>query len=302
MTKNQIVDGLLVINKSRGMTSFDVVSRVRRIIGQKKVGHAGTLDPNVDGVLVVALGKATKLIDELQTRPKSYIGEITLGFSTETEDLDGEIVDQLDIVTPFSDQKIDQAIQQLNGEITQRPPMYSAVKVNGKRLYEYARNGETVERPVRKAVIHDFKRTSGIKFIDGKQVFKFEATVSKGTYIRTLAVDTGKIIGIPATMTQLTRTMGSGFKISEARDLDFLSTLSYEEVLKQVIPIREVLKWPTKNLSENEWFAVKNGQKISSWPANDSYLQLYYQNKLKAVYQYDEIEQLWRSRYVFDNQ
>ncbi|GMA70615.1 tRNA pseudouridine synthase B [Leuconostoc litchii] len=302
MVMNQMIDGLLVINKPKGMTSFDIVAKVRRLVGQKKVGHAGTLDPNVDGVLVVALGKATKLIDELQTRPKSYIGEITLGFATETEDLDGQVIEELSIDIPFSSEKIDNAIQQLNGPIKQKPPMYSAVKVNGKRLYEYARNGEIVERPIREAMIHSFRRTSNILFANGLQKFDFEAKVSKGTYIRTLAVDTGQAIGIPATMTKLTRVMGSGFKIEESLHLDELMRLEHNDVVAKVIPIKEVLDWPIKELNEDEWFAVKNGQKISNWSPSNQYLQLYYQNKLKAVYQYDEDGRVWRSRYVFDNQ
>ena len=127
MLANDQVDGVIVINKPRGVTSFDVVAKVRRAIGQKKVGHAGTLDPDVSGVLVVALGKATKLIDELQSRPKRYVGDITLGFATETEDLSGEIISEKAITVPYSDQQIDEAIQSLNGSIQQVPPMYSAV-------------------------------------------------------------------------------------------------------------------------------------------------------------------------------
>lgn len=302
MQKNNPVDGVIVVNKPKGVTSFDVVAKVRRAVGQKKVGHAGTLDPNVDGVLVVALGKATKLIDELQSRPKRYIGEITLGFATETEDLDGAIVAQQPITTPFADEKIDQAMQQLTGEIQQIPPMFSAVKVAGKRLYEYARAGETVERPVRDATIYDFNRTSAVRFSQQQQIFDFEATVSKGTYIRTLAVDTGKQLGIPATMTRLTRTMGSGMTLSQAIDLDILTVMDREEVLELVIPIQALLTWPTKALTDDEWFAVKNGQKMTNWPAGETYLQLTYQGELKAVYAYQTAEQHWRSRYVFTNE
>lgn len=302
MQKNNPVDGVIVVNKPKGVTSFDVVAKVRRAVGQKKVGHAGTLDPNVDGVLVVALGKATKLIDELQSRPKRYIGEVTLGFATETEDLDGAIVAQQPITTPFSDEKIDQAMQQLTGEIQQIPPMFSAVKVAGKRLYEYARAGETVERPVRDATIYNFNRTSAVRFSQQQQIFDFEATVSKGTYIRTLAVDTGKQLGIPATMTRLTRTMGSGMTLSQAIDLDILTVMDREKVLELVIPIQALLTWPTKALTDDEWFAVKNGQKMTNWPAGETYLQLTYQGELKAVYAYQTAEQHWRSRYVFTNE
>lgn len=302
MTNKQMIDGVLVVDKPRGVTSFDVVRQVRRLFGQKKVGHAGTLDPSVAGVLVVALGKATKLIDELQTRPKRYIGEITLGFATETEDLDGAVIARKTIDTPIATTTIDAAIKVLNGAIKQIPPMYSAVKVNGRRLYDYARAGEIVMRPERDAMIYDFHRTSDVNFENNVQKFNFEATVSKGTYIRTLASDTGKALDIPATMTSLTRTMGSGFTLSQAHDLTEVEKLAPDDLLQIIVPIKDILTWPTHILSDDEWFAVKNGQKIAHWEPSTNFKQLYYNDKLKAVYQYDNSEQVWRSRYVFDNQ
>lgn len=297
-----MIDGVLVVDKPRGVTSFDVVRQVRRLFGQKKVGHAGTLDPSVAGVLVVALGKATKLIDELQTRPKRYIGEITLGFATETEDLDGAVIARKTIDTPIATTTIDAAIKVLNGAIKQIPPMYSAVKVNGRRLYDYARAGAIVMRPERDAMIYDFHRTSDVNFENNVQKFNFEATVSKGTYIRTLASDTGKALDIPATMTSLTRTMGSGFTLIQAHDLTEVEKLAPDDLLQIIVPIKDILTWPTHILSDDEWFAVKNGQKIAHWEPSTNFKQLYYNDKLKAVYQYDNSEQVWRSRYVFDNQ
>jgi len=302
MTNKQMIDGVLIVNKPRGVTSFDVVRQVRRLFGQKKVGHAGTLDPSVAGVLVVALGKATKLIDELQTRPKRYVGEITLGFATETEDLDGAVIARKTIDTPIATTTIDAAIKSLNGSIKQIPPMYSAVKVNGRRLYDYARAGETVARPERDAMIYDFHRTSDIDFENSVQKFNFEATVSKGTYIRTLASDTGKRLDLPATMTSLTRTMGSGFTLSEAHDLLEVEKLAPDDLRQTIVPIKDILTWPTHVLSDDEWFAVRNGQKIADWEPSSFLKQLYYNDKLKAVYQYDDSEHVWRSRYVFDNQ
>lgn len=302
MTNKQMIDGVLVVDKPRGVTSFDVVRQVRRLFGQKKVGHAGTLDPSVAGVLVVALGKATKLIDELQTRPKRYIGEITLGFATETEDLDGAVIARKTIDTPIATTTIDAAIKVLNGAIKQIPPMYSAVKVNGRRLYDYARAGAIVMRPERDAMIYDFHRTSDVNFENNVQKFNFEATVSKGTYIRTLASDTGKALDIPATMTSLTRTMGSGFTLIQAHDLTEVEKLAPDDLLQIIVPIKDILTWPTHILSDDEWFAVKNGQKIAHWEPSTNFKQLYYNDKLKAVYQYDNSEQVWRSRYVFDNQ
>ncbi|MDF7626860.1 tRNA pseudouridine(55) synthase TruB [Lactobacillaceae bacterium L1_55_11] len=300
---DQDTNGLLVVNKPRGMTSFDVVAQVRRVFNQKKVGHSGTLDPNVDGVLVLALGKATKLIDLLQSRPKEYRGEITLGFTTETEDATGAVVDNHPLDQPLPADTIDAGLGQLNGPIIQVPPMYSAVKVNGRRLYDYARQGEVVERPKRQATIYDFHRTSDPVFKDGYQSFDFVAQVSKGTYIRTLATDFGQHLSLPATMTALTRVAGSGFTLADSTDLATLKTMNLAEAQQLVHPLASVLDWPRHDLTDAEWFAVRNGQKITAWPINDSgYLQLYYQGQLKAVYQYDESGPYWRSRYVFDNQ
>ncbi|MBS9336105.1 tRNA pseudouridine(55) synthase TruB [Fructobacillus papyrifericola] len=296
------LSGLLVVNKPREMTSFGVVARLRRVSGQKKIGHAGTLDPNVDGVLVVALGKATKLIDLLQTRPKTYRGTVTFGFATESQDADGAVVEEKALTEPLDEEKLRAAFSALEGDIIQIPPIYSAVKVKGKRLYEYARAGESVELPKREATIYRFRPTSTLRWEAGKpyQSVDFEATVSKGTYIRTLAYDLGKSLGLPATMSSLTRTSGSGFDIDEATDLDELMALSEEDLAKRVKPIAAVLTYERKDLSDDEYFAVKNGQKISQWPKNqDGFYQLYYHDQLIAVYAYSEEESLWRSRYFF---
>ncbi|MFC4760425.1 tRNA pseudouridine(55) synthase TruB [Fructobacillus durionis] len=294
--------GLLVVNKPKGMTSFGVVARLRRVSGQKKIGHAGTLDPNVDGVLVVALGKATKLIDLLQTRPKTYQGTVTFGYATESQDADGEVVEKKPLDEGLDEAELQSAFQSLEGDIIQIPPIYSAVKVNGRRLYEYARAGQEVELPRREATIYEFKPTSALRWEEGQpyQSIDFEARVSKGTYIRTLAYDLGKSLGLPATMTSLTRTAGSGFSLDQAVDLDKLMEMSEEEVEKQLLPIADVLDYERKDLTDEEYFAVSHGQKISKWPKNESgYYQLYYDQKLIAVYFYSDEDELWRSRYQF---
>lgn len=294
--------GLLVVNKPKGMTSFGVVARLRRISGQKKIGHAGTLDPNVDGVLVVALGKATKLIDLLQTKPKTYTGTVTFGFATESQDADGAVIEEQPLTTGIDEEKLRAAFKGLEGDIIQIPPIYSAVKVNGRRLYEYARAGEAVELPKREATIYHFAPTSPLRWEEGKpfQSIDFEATVSKGTYIRTLAYDLGKKMGLPATMTSLTRQSGSGLSIDEATDLDELMALDEQGIASKLKPISAVLPYERKDLTNEEFIWAKNGRKISSWPKNEGgYYQLYYQNKLVAVYAYSDEEQLWRSRYYF---
>ncbi|HEY4399799.1 MAG TPA: tRNA pseudouridine(55) synthase TruB [Lactobacillaceae bacterium] len=301
-----MVDGLLVIDKPRGMTSFDVVAQVRRLYHMKKVGHAGTLDPNVSGVLVVALGKATKLIDELQTRPKTYIGEVTLGFATESEDLDGAEIAREPLERAFSNAEIDAAMTALTGDIIQIPPMFSAVKVNGKRLYEYARAGEGVERPQRAATIYRYERTDKPVFdaVSGEQKWRFEARVSKGTYIRTLAVDTGKSLGVPAVMSDLRRVEGSGLPVDKAVSLADLATMDDDQRVAQLQTLDAVLAdWPRIDLNEAQWFAVRNGQKVLTFgDVSGNKVRLYFDNELKSVYEYDADAKLWRSRYVFANE
>ncbi|WP_235804207.1 tRNA pseudouridine(55) synthase TruB, partial [Lacticaseibacillus sharpeae] len=199
------MDGFLPIYKPAGMTSADVVFKVRKIVHMKRVGHSGTLDPSVDGMLPIALGAATKAISRLQASGKIYTGAVQFGFATTTEDLDGEVVERTPLTEPFSDAEIDAAMAQFKGEIVQIPPMFSAVKVNGRRLYDYARAGETVERPKRLAQIDNFARTGATSFdaTTGTQSFPFIAEVGKGTYIRTLSVDLGRKLGVAAAMSQL---------------------------------------------------------------------------------------------------
>lgn len=207
------MDGILPLWKEKGMTSFDCVFKVRRLLQTKKVGHSGTLDPEVDGVLPICVGKATKVVEYLLESNKVYQGEICLGIATETEDAHGEIVNQEEIITPFTIEEIDAMMETFKGEIIQIPPMYSAVKVNGKRLYEYARKGETVERPERRVKIYEFKRTSTPVYDEASktQKWQFEVSCSKGTYVRTLAVDLGEKLGVPAHMSQLTRIKSGPF-------------------------------------------------------------------------------------------
>jgi tRNA pseudouridine55 synthase len=227
MTTNE-PNGILNINKPRGMTSHDVVFKLRKILHTKKVGHGGTLDPDVDGVLPIAVGKATRVLEFMDGGGKEYIGEVTIGFSTETEDASGTVVEETPVAERISNEAIDQAMQDFVGNIDQVPPMYSAVKINGRKLYEYARAGEKVERPSRKVTIHSFTRTSPVSFEHGLQRFRFKAHVSKGTYIRTLAVDLAKSLGYAGHMSDLTRTMSAGLRIEDAvhyedvTDADFL--------------------------------------------------------------------------------
>ncbi|WP_099187177.1 tRNA pseudouridine(55) synthase TruB [Tepidibacter mesophilus] len=224
------MNGILNILKPTGMTSHDVVSRIRRIANMKKVGHTGTLDPNAAGVLPICLGKATKIAELILNKEKTYIAELTLGIQTDTYDSFGQIVEKKDS-DYISKEEIYKVFKKFEGEITQTPPIYSAIKVNGKRLYELARNGQTdVEIKSRKVLVKDIK----IKNIDNQKVL-FEATVSKGTYIRSLCKDIGDELGVGAYMSFLLRTKSGNFDIENAYTLEEIEQASKDFKLQEYI-------------------------------------------------------------------
>ena len=214
------MNGIINLKKETGMTSHDAVFKLRKILGTKKIGHGGTLDPDVVGVLPIAVGKATRMVEFMQDEGKVYEGEITLGYSTTTEDASGEVVAETPVLSPLDDKLVDEAIASLTGPITQIPPMYSAVKVNGRKLYEYARAGQEVERPERQVTIYSFERTSPISYEDKLARFTFRVKCSKGTYIRTLSVDLGDKIGYAAHMSHLTRTSAAGLQLEDSLTLE----------------------------------------------------------------------------------
>ena len=214
------MNGIINLKKEAGMTSHDAVFKLRKILGTKKIGHGGTLDPDVVGVLPIAVGKATRMVEFMQDEGKVYEGEITLGYSTTTEDASGEIVAETPVLSPLDEIIVDKAIASLTGPITQIPPMYSAVKVNGRKLYEYARAGQEVERPERQVTIYSFERTSPICYEDKLARFTFRVKCSKGTYIRTLTVDLGEKLGYAAHMSHLTRTSAAGLQLDDALTLN----------------------------------------------------------------------------------
>ena len=219
-TRKQDMNGIINLKKEAGMTSHDAVFKLRKILGTKKIGHGGTLDPDVVGVLPIAVGKATRMVEFMQDEGKVYEGEITLGYSTTTEDASGEVVAETPVLSPLDEKLVDEAIASLTGPITQIPPMYSAVKVNGRKLYEYARAGQEVERPERQVTIYQFERTSPISYEDHLAHFTFRVKCSKGTYIRTLSVDLGEKLGYAAHMSHLTRTSAAGLQLEDALTLN----------------------------------------------------------------------------------
>lgn len=284
------MDGIIPILKERGMTSHDVVFKARKILGTKKIGHSGTLDPNVDGVLPLGIGKGTKTIEYMMASYKRYSGEITIGFSTTTEDLDGEIVKSTEMLEEdLTSDMVDRQLQSFVGEIFQVPPMYSAVRVNGRRLYDYARSNEKVKRPIRQVTIHSFERTSNLVYNDREKNFTFNFTVqcSKGTYVRTLAVDLGKKLGFPACMTKLTRIESDGFSADQSLTLKQVEELVEEDKIDQALrPLESALSHlASYNLSSAEWNRVKHGALLNRSEYGEHYpLVLYYQNRAVAIY------------------
>ncbi|MUK89870.1 tRNA pseudouridine(55) synthase TruB [Ornithinibacillus sp. L9] len=210
------MDGILALWKPRGMTSHDCVMKIRKLYKTKKVGHTGTLDPEVEGVLPICIGQATKIVPYLTETKKVYIAEIMLGSATETEDSYGKIIEKVDVKEIPSKQNIENVLQSFKGDIVQIPPMYSAVKVNGKKLYEYARANQYVERPKRTVTIYDIKRLPNEK--NDPRYISMEVVCSKGTYIRTLCVDIGKELGFPAHMSDLVRIETGSFTRDETVD------------------------------------------------------------------------------------
>ena len=209
------MNGFILVDKEKGMTSNDVVRKVKKIIGMKKVGHSGTLDPDTTGLVVVGLGRATKMFPIISTeKQKTYISEITLGILTDTLDMSGTVLEE-QLVPEFSMDKLNEICKSFIGNITQTPPIYSAKKVNGKRLYEYARNGEKVEYKDHNITIYSIK----ILNVKGNKI-KFEAVVGKGTYIRSLVLDIAKKLGTVGTMSELVRTQTDGFDVLDAKKLD----------------------------------------------------------------------------------
>lgn len=264
----------MIINvcKEKNMTSRDVVNIISKHLHTKKVGHTGTLDPLATGVLIVCTNHDTKLVDILTSKNKEYIATMRLGIQTDTGDITGNIIKR----ATYKVTK-DQIIKVLNnflGSSTQTVPIYSAVKINGKKLYEYARNGEEVTLPTREINI------SNIELLDyHDDLIKFKVTVSKGTYIRSLIEDIGKTLQTVATMEDLVRTKQGNYKIEDSYTLEDIKNDNYKP-----IPLNIVLKdYHTYNLNATEYFKVKNGSKMLL-NIDDKIITLLYNNKPIALY------------------
>ncbi|WP_370327896.1 tRNA pseudouridine(55) synthase TruB [Euzebya sp.] len=267
------VEGVVVVDKGPGMTSHDVVGAIRRIVGSKpgrrgnrrgpKVGHAGTLDPDATGVLVVCIGRATRLVPYLQASEKTYDARMRLGRTTTTLDAAGEETSVTD-ASAVTEEALCDALKAFVGDITQIPPMVSAVKVGGERLYAKARRGEEVERDPRPVTIHDIVLAD---FVPGPAAeATFLVTCSAGTYIRTLAADVGDRLGVGAHLTAL-RRLGSGrFAADDARDLDALQKMAEAGDFADAVmsPADAMAEFPSIIVSGDDAAAVRNGRPLPS--------------------------------------
>lgn len=261
------MDNIIVINKDKDYTSRDVVNVIGKIFNTKKVGHTGTLDPLATGVLIVCMNKALKVVDLITASDKEYIAKVVLGIDTDTLDITGNIINECK-----TDVNVDMVKSVLNsfvGKSIQEVPKYSAVKVKGKKLYEYARNGIDVELPKREIQIFDIELISDIDIVDGHQEFSFRVKVSKGTYIRSLIRDIGVKLGCFACMKELTRTKQGKFSIDESYTLNDIKNGNYKLLnIKDVIDIEKVV------VSDDMLFKIKNGMILDKFFISDKALIL----------------------------
>lgn len=261
------MDNIIVINKDKDYTSRDVVNVIGKIFNTKKVGHTGTLDPLATGVLIVCMNKALKVVDLITASDKEYIAKVVLGIDTDTLDITGNIINECR--TNVNVDMVKSVLNSFIGKSIQEVPKYSAVKVNGKKLYEYARNGIDVELPKREIQIFDIELISDIDIVDGHQEFSFKVKVSKGTYIRSLIRDIGIKLGCFACMKELTRTKQGKFSIDKSYTLNDIKNGNYKLLnIKDVIDIEKVV------VSDDILFKIKNGMILDKFFISDKALIL----------------------------
>ncbi len=246
--------GIIPLKKGENITSFFAVNKVRRIIGEKKCGHTGTLDPNATGVLPIAVGGATRFIELLPTHKKAYKATFKTGFCTDTLDIWGTVTESFYKSVTF--EEIEKTAEEFKGEILQLPPMYSAIKRDGVRLYELARQGIEVERTPRKCEIYELSVSE-----EKNGEYSLYCQCSAGTYIRTLINDIGERLGCGATMTSLCRSFACGIELSECFTLDELTQLKEkDEIEKAIIPLEKLLsEYPEIQVTENQAIRFSNG-------------------------------------------
>ncbi|HEY6802240.1 MAG TPA: tRNA pseudouridine(55) synthase TruB [Pyrinomonadaceae bacterium] len=303
------MDGFLVIDKAAGMTSHDVVAKVRHILHERRIGHTGTLDPFATGVLLIMVGRATRLAQFLKTDEKEYQAIIRLGYATDTGDRTGTPQEPPGAAKNWSEDEIENAMASLRGYINQVPPMYSAKKIQGKKLYELARRGEEVERKPVRVCIHEFTaiRLDGqlIKDnADGTYDFEVRVVCSSGTYVRTLAEDFGKRLNVGAHLAELRRTRVGAFPIEQAISLEGLKTSFAEEALGTVLvpPGSALSHLPFMHLTADDVRRTRHGMVVTvagqDWADGVDVSMLDATDTLIAIGRYDENKKQLRPRVV----
>ena len=273
------MDGILVVNKEENYTSRDVVNIISKKFQTKKVGHTGTLDPMATGVLVVLMGKYTTLVENITAYEKTYQATVELGLLTDTLDCTGKILKDEKVY--FKESKIKEVLNSMVGYYEQEVPIYSAVKVKGKKLYEYARNGENVTLPKRMVKVSKITLSSKITSKNNHIIFDIIATVSKGTYIRALINDIAKKLNTYGTMNSLKRIKQGVFDIKDSYTLDDISKDKYE-----FYPLEKCFNTYTVNVDEELYFKIKNGRSLPNIYEQEEVL-FKYNNKIIALYKDD---------------
>ena len=266
-----IMNAVILVNKDKGKTSRDIVNNLTKVFNTKRIGHTGTLDPIAQGVLVICINKYTKLVNSLMSLDKQYIGTITLGVKTDTFDITGKVLEQKDV--SVSKEDIEKVFSSLIGKYEQVVPIYSAKKVNGKKLYEYARNGEEVKLPTNEVDIYNLEL---ISYEKNKIVFK--CNCSKGTYIRSLIQTICDKLNVIGTMSDLVRTKQGNFDISNSYTVEDIENGNYK-----MLSVKDLFDYKIYNLNDEEYNKIKNGSHIKI-DSNEDILLLYYNNEEIAIY------------------
>lgn len=272
------MEGIIVVNKPKGITSFDVIRKLKKIFKTKKIGHTGTLDPLATGVMLVCVGKATKLASDLEAKDKIYIADFDIGYATDTYDIEGKKI--AENIIEVSKENLKQSIKKFIGNIKQVPPMYSAIKIDGNKLYHLARKGIEVERPKRDVTIEYINL---LDFKDNK--VKIETKVSKGCYIRSLIYDIGQDLGTYATMTALQRKQVGDYSLENSYSLEQIEKMIFNNDFNFLKTIEEIFSYDKYSLqTEKELTLYKNGNtvKIKENLENKRY-RIYFQNEFVGL-------------------
>ena len=272
------MEGIIVVNKPKGITSFDVIRKLKKILKTKKIGHTGTLDPLATGVMLVCVGRATKLASDLEAKDKIYIADFDIGYATDTYDIEGKKI--AENIIEVSKENLKQSIKKFIGNIKQVPPMYSAIKIDGNKLYHLARKGIEVERPKRDVTIEYINL---LDFKDNK--VKIETKVSKGCYIRSLVYDIGQDLGTYATMTALQRKQVGDYSLENSYSLEQIEKMIFNNDFNFLKTIEEIFSYDKYSLqTEKELTLYKNGNtvKIKENLENKRY-RIYFQNEFVGL-------------------